>query len=653
MGAFYRASVAEFLTHTSDEILGSLLRSYQHQELRKNQTKAWQIEIEILKDTLADVINQLSAAKTWTLLLEYPIPRRQKRLDGVLLASDVIFCLEFKTLDKAHSLQAQRQVEDYALDLRDFHEASRGRKIVPIVIVPRAQSENAPTETLLGDVVPIRLANSADLASVILSAYAAEHKEGSVSFDASAWDNSSYRPALTIIEAAEALYAGHNVAEIMHSHAGAENLTKTTDRIIEIIREAQRSSKRIICFVTGIPGAGKTLTGLSAVHNAGLRQEGRPAGIFLSGNGPLVKVVTAAISRDRRTVTTFIQNVHVFIETEFNKAEPPTEKIVVFDEAQRAWNAEQNLKKNGLNMPEPETMLSIMDRHQEWAVIVALVGGGQEIHSGEGGLEEWGKTLRDKYPHWEIAVSPNALRKDASTAGHRLFEDRNAAALHIREEPALHLAVNVRSQEAEKLADWVNAVLAGDEHLASGIFPSLQKFPMTITRSLPMCRNWLRLHARGLQRAGLVASSGALRLRADGIELSSGFRQRNRDMYVHWFLKQLPDIRSSSQLEIAASEFECQGLELDWVGMCWGGDFLFDDSRRSWICRTFAGSKWLSARKEIDQRYLLNTYRVLLTRARRGMIIWVPEGDLSDETRLPAGFDATADYLTRCGLPVV
>jgi hypothetical protein len=296
-------------------------------------------------------------------------------------------------------------------------------------------------------------------------------------------------------------------------------------------------------------------------------------------------------------------------------------------------------------------MLSIMDRHQDWAVLVALVGGGQEIHNGEAGLAEWGKTLREKFPKWKVTVSPKVLEHTARNASYRLFADGDSGSLVIQTEPSLHLEVNLRSFRARKFSEWVDAALAGDAAKAAAIVPELRDFPFALTRSLPTARAWLHKHARGQQRAGLVASSGALRLRADGLELSSGFRQGNRDMFVHWFLAHPPDVRSSNQLEVAASEFECQGLELDWIGLCWGGDFSFGAANCGWAYRNFSGSRWGNLKNEIDRQYLLNTYRVLLTRARRGLILWIPQGDVSDETRLPGSFDSTAGFLIRCGLP--
>lgn len=668
MPAYYRAFLDEFLADDSERILGVLATESAKNgftDLKQKQTKAWQKEIEALKAACFSLQNQFTDSATWGILLEYPIPRRQKRIDAVLLASGVIFCFEFKTEDKIYSSHLKRQVEDYALDLRDFHDASRNRPIIPVAVALGAPRVNPISYAAASDLVrPVVLAGASALASQIASVFISESHLPSTPIDPAAWDLSAYRPVPTIIEAAEALFAGHNVREIAHSHAGAINLTLTSEKLIEIISQAQRENTKVACFVTGVPGAGKTLAGLNVVHNAALRQDGRPPSVFLSGNGPLVRIVSAAITRDfkqrtrmdgaKRTVGTFVQNVHSFVRDALDKPDrPPIEHIIVFDEAQRAWDAAHNARKTGSELSEPETVLSIMDRHKDWSVVVALVGGGQEIHTGEAGLGEWGRSLRERFPHWQIAVSPNAISGDTSVAGHRLFTDGNCGLLKVRQEPPLHLEVNLRSFRARRLAEWVDAVLNGNASKAAGIVADLNDFPVTITRSLTTARAWLRERARGLRRCGLVASSGAIRLRAEGLELSSGFRQGNRDLYVQWFLADPSDIRSSNQLEIAASEFECQGLELDWVGLCWGGDFTFSLSANAWDYRRFSGSRWGNIAKETDREFLLNTYRVLLTRAREGMVIWVPTGDSNDQTRLPIHFDETTEYLKQCGLPIL
>lgn len=665
MPAYYRGALSEFLADDPKRILGVLTAASENSgflDLKHRQVKAWQREIELLRTAFSPLLIADQSRAEWAILLEYPIPRRAKRIDAVLLARDVIFCIEFKTEDKKHSRPAEKQAEDYALDLRDFHEQSRGRRIIPLVVATKAPSMGP---TSLPDhwpdaVRPVWRSNGVDLGPMISTAFQAESISGNSCIAAEAWDLSAYWPVPTIIEAAESLFAGHDVREIAHSHAG-DNLTVTSEKIVEIIRRAQRDQLKIACFVTGVPGAGKTLAGLKIVHNPILRQDARPPAVFLSGNGPLVRVVSKAIERDakkhqrtdsaHRTVSTFIQNVHAVVRYAMEKSdEPLVEHVVVFDEAQRAWNSAQNSKKMGHEASEPQIVLSILDRHPDWAVLVALVGGGQEIHDGEAGLAEWGRTLRKGFPHWHVAASPSVLKGDTSIAGHRLFEDANSGSVTVQLEPALHLEVCLRSFRAQRVTEWVEAMLGLNPKRAADIIADIAEFPLVFTRSLATMRAWLREHTRGFRRCGLVASSGATRLRRYGLELSSGFRQGNRDLYVHWFLDHAPDVRSSNQLEVAASEFECQGLELDWIGVCWGGDFVYDSVANNWSYRRFSGRGWGNVKNEIDRNYLLNTYRVLLSRAREGLVIWVPLGDATDPTMPPDWFDPTAEYLRRCGL---
>jgi DUF2075 family protein len=666
MASYYRATLSKFLADDPKRILGELTAASSaggFLDLKHRQTKAWQRELVVLEAVARSLISASESTASWNLFLEYPIPRRQKRIDAVMLAGSLIFCLEFKTEDKDVTKQTQRQVEDYALDLRDFHEASRGRRIVPVAVAFAGESSTSElrVESTVDLVRPVVATTAGDLAEQLLIAFRTESDPSDSPIDASAWDESPYRPVPTIVEAAEALYAGHNVREIAHSHAGAINLTQTSEKLVELIQEAQRNRTKIACFVTGVPGAGKTLAGLNVVHSSELRQDGRPAPVLLSGNYPLVKIVTAAIARDARrrkkengaarTTGTLVQNANAFFREALEKPDrPPAENVVVFDEAQRAWDAEKNEKKNGQSISQPDSMLSIMDRHTDWAVLVALIGGGQEIHSGEAGLAAWGQALRSKYPHWQIAAPPEALDGDVSLSGQRLFPETSVVPGTLRRESALHLNVCLRSYRAKRVAEWVEAVLRRDADAASGVMPDLTGFPLVFTRSLESARAWLRSQTRGLRRSGLVASSSAVRLRAHGIELSSGFRQENRDMYVNWFLAETSDVRASNQLEVAASEFECQGLELDWVGVCWGGDVTIGPENGGWAFRNFSGSKWGVVKNERDRRYLLNTYRVLLTRAREGMVVWIPIGDPRDSTRPTEPMDATAAHLRQCGL---
>ena len=665
MTAYFSSTVADFLHTSSNAVLGTLARGIRVDGFESNlstQTAAWEEQIAILTDQCRVLMDEVPSSADWGLLLEYQIRRRQKRIDTVLLAPEAIFALEFKVGSEAPDRAALMQLEDYCLDLRDFHQESAGHVIVPILIptlmlATRANERLGVNIDLIQAVVAT---TPKQLASTVIAAYASLPPGNHADIDWQVWDRSAYHPVPTIIEAAEHLFAENDVSEIAHAHADIHNLELTTKSVITAVQDAQSQHKKIICFVTGVPGSGKTLTGLSAVHSSELRIGGQPAGVFLSGNGPLVKIVSAALVKDartrvkteeaKRTVSAFIQNVHTFIKAYQNHdpSDLPYEHVVVFDEAQRAWDRAKSMKKFGRNESEPETMFRIMDRHRDWAVIVALVGGGQEIYDGEAGLSEWGKALSQRFPHWEIRVSEEALLGGPSVAGSALFPEGPPDDLTIRTQHDLHLSVSVRSFKAESSNLWVNGVLDGRADAAREVASQIADFPILLTRSLTELRETLARVTRGSRRNGLVASSGALRLRAHGIEVSGGFCRGYG--YAHWFLSPREDYRSSYQLEVAATEFECQGLELDWVGLCWGDDLIRSASGDSWDCRRLRGRKWNSIKVPRNRSYLLNRYRVLLTRAREGVVIWVPEGDSSDPTRDPARLDATADYLLRCGV---
>jgi hypothetical protein len=628
------------------------------------QVEVWDKELVLLEGLCRALAAEAPSSRGWALLLEYPIPRRKKYPDAIILAEELIFVLEFKFGMTAFDAVSKWQVEDYALDLRDFHLQSRNRSIIPILIATDVPSEKVPGFVLKSEgasVWPVNCLTPRELAGFLASAYWLAHVPDRVPIDPPAWDNSPYRPSLSIIEAAKELFAGHSVREINHAYAG--NLSRTTTALIEAIHTARSTGKRIICFVTGVPGAGKTLTGLSAIHSPELQTEKTALGVFLSGNGPLVAIVREALIRDavaqqgrtkresERKVHTFIQNVHDFIgEYGFSQtSSPPPEHVVVFDEAQRAWSAAQVKKKRDTNQSEPQMMLGIMERCPAWCVIIALVGGGQEIHTGEAGLEEWGRSLSQTNKEWQVLASREALFGGPSLATHRLFDEAVPQRCCVHETPSLHLDVSVRSLRAQRIAEWVNCVLRGDAKTARQLLSDCGGFPIVLTRDLEQARQWLRDRSRLERRCGLVVSSGSIRHRAYGIEVSSGFRHGYA--FEEWFLGGADDIRSSYQLEVAATEFECQGLELDWVAVCWGDDLCYNPPVSSWRYRQFRGNRWHAVHKDESQRYLLNKYRVLLTRARQGMVLWVPPGDRLDRTRDPNPLDATAAFLQAAGIP--
>ena len=687
MPAYYRATLKEWINTPANSILGEI----EHQASLQgfvtsftSQTQAWVFQIELLKEAASTWLQTRPDRASWALLIEYPIPRRQRRIDVVLLAAGAIFCIEFKTdlhTKRKNQLQPKRdallrggmrQVEDYALDLRDFHSASRIAPIFPILALPHAENNDEVLEIQR----PAHVATTVKLNQLGLVQYVEQVAQclGDTEpvIDAEAWDNASYHPVPTIIEAAEVLYGDHDVREIAHSAAGPANLAATSERLLELVNRAKMNHEKIVCFVTGIPGAGKTLAGLNLAHSPELRAAGLPPSVFLTGNGTLVKVVAEALARDktkaggianaRRTVTTFIQNVHSYIRFALRSNGAQPEKVVVFDEAQRAWNVDQIVKKfsalRGRSFDvldqqydvfsEAQQMLLVMDRHPDWAVLVALIGGGQEINDGESGLEEWGLALQHSATNWKIAASPVILPGGDGIAGQHLFPAAIPETLEVMSELSLHLNVCIRSLRADSLSQWVDAILKGDGAHARDLIPTCADYPITLTRCLATARQWLRENCRGERRCGLLASAGALRLRAEGIEVTQSFRA-NKKQYENWFLSPIDDIRSSNQLEIAATQYECQGLEIDWAGLCWGEDLLRLPSDE-WCYTINKGGSRNAVRDEDKKRYLLNCYRVLLTRARSGMVLFIPKTEIDDKTRPGALYDATANFLINCGV---
>lgn len=646
---YYSRSVADFVSDDPNSVLGVLTTAAAARgfEVDNKQIRAWREEIDVLRHTLG-ALPELARGQ---IILEYPIPRRAKRPDAVVVCGDTVAVLEFKVGEKAAAAAARQQVEDYCLDLRDFHSASAGLRLIPI-LVPTESSEipDDPPESL-GGVASVRVTGAAGLRRTLAGCFRGADCESGV--PAAEWPKGTYHPTPTIIEAACHLYANMDVREISRSHAGSNNLQRTTLAVLAAISEARAHGSKTICFITGVPGAGKTLAGLNIVHNARLHTDG-DLGVLLSGNGPLVKVLREALARDearrtgksldeaRRTSATFVQGVHAFLDEYSEKSTAPLDRVVIFDEAQRAWNAEHAFRKFKRRSSEPALMLEIMNRHHGWAVIVGLIGGGQEINTGEAGLSEWGRVLEQRYLNWTVLVSNELLQGDHSTAGDTLFP-LVPPGLDVITDPALHLRVCLRSYRAEKLSEWVALVLAGRADAARRVAEeSLAEYPLFLTRRLQDARRWLRAQRRGTRRSGLLASSGARRLRPYGIDVTAAIDVKK------WFLAPASDIRSSSFLEIAATEFAVQGLELDWAGLCWGADLRRGPN--DWTFHQFRGSSWINVGQEDRKKYMLNKYRVLLTRAREGLVIWVPRGSKGDYTRNPEFYDGNARYLRDCGV---
>ena len=649
--AYYNATVCEFLKDDPERILG-VLTSQHHHALEEQQRWAWLQQISILRTALCH-------QSDGRIFLEFYIPRMGKRADAVLALGNVILVVEFKIGARDHLSSAFNQVEDYALDLKNFHEGSHTVPIVPVLVSTDAKSSPNSNVRFAEDLVASPVgSNTAELGGLI--AYTSQ-ATAYPTIDVAVRMATGYKPTPTIVEAAQVLYRTHSVADISRSDAGAKNLSELSAAVSRVIDEARQNRTKAICFVTGVPGSGKTLAGLNIATRRSDEHHDEHA-VFLSGNGPLVDVLREALARDRaeregvskkaaeRQVRSFIQNIHHFRDHYVANGDIPIEKVVVFDEAQRAWTRQQAAsfmkRKRGqpdFNMSEPEFLISVMDRHQDWCAVVCLVGGGQEINTGEAGMSEWMSALEARFPTWQVYVSPRiSLPEYGSNRKRRAF----LASPRVRSDEQLHLGVSIRSFRAETLSVLVGHILNNEPEAGKAAFESIQPgYPVYLTRDLSTAGAWLRGRARGTERFGFVASSGAQRLRPEGIHIKSAIEP------VNWFLNDTADIRSSYYLEDVASEFAIQGLELDWVGVCWDGDFYHD--RSQWIHQAFKGTKWQSVNDKSRRVYLKNAYRVLLTRARQGMVIFVPKGDASDHTRPPLLYDGTFDYLRSCGIPVL
>lgn len=673
---YYSNTIAEFTSKNTDTILGELSRENEF-SLEQTQRESWIFEITVLQDILKPYANNGSV------YFEYCIPRLGRRIDTIALIDGIIFILEFKVGAENYLSSDIEQVWDYALDLKNFHEQSHNLSIVPILV-----ATNAPDvfgyvfENYQDNVFKPLICNKKGLPIIISQALQYATK---ANIDNYMWSISRYAPTPTIIEAAMSLYQLHSVKDITRNDASAENLSRTSQYVMDLIEDAAKDKFKAICFVTGVPGAGKTLVGLNIATEQSGKENGTPA-VYLSGNGPLVKVLCEALTRDKikrdrangirstkketeSQIRAFIQNVHHYrdaclegtkIENDkivpdwdyfktavnLHKSYAPIDHVAIFDEAQRAWTKEQTSrfmaqKKNRPNFPysEPEYLISCLDRHDDWAVIVCLVGGGQEINTGEAGISEWIEALNRTYKHWHIHISDKLTDTEyVNGKALELLKEHS----HVTIEPYLHLSVSMRSFRAEKLSAFIHALLELETVEAAEIYKELSQYPIVLTRDINKAKMWLKQNARGSERYGMVVSSQAYRLKPLAIDV------RVQPDTVAWFLNDREDIRSSYYLEDVATEFDVQGLELDWTCVVWDGDLRY--SKNGWQTYSFVGNKWQNINKQERKQYLVNAYRVLLTRARQGMVIVVPEGNNEDHTRKSEYYDNTYNYLKGIGI---
>jgi hypothetical protein len=652
--AYYSDLIERFALSDPAAVLGQLAENSDF-AIEGTQRDAWLEQIKVLRNVLESFAGQ---GKVY---FEYSIPRLGKRIDVLVILKHVIFVIEFKVGESEFKKSAIDQVYDYALDLKNFHETSHFEFIAPVLVATRAREcTSLIKHSCEDDRLLEPICSTVDALGEVLEQVLAFCSGKPI--ESHIWEHGRYSPTPTIIEAALALYGGHLVEDISRNDASAINLSRTSGIVSKIIQDARQEKYKAICFVTGVPGAGKTLVGLN-IATTHMDPESELHSVFLSGNGPLVSILCEALARDkvargknaggkvlkgraRTEVKSFVQNVHHFRDECLSDTQPPHEHVVLFDEAQRAWNLKQTAsfmdRKKGVadfGRSEPEFLISCMDRHPDWAVIVCLVGGGQEINTGEAGIKEWVQAVLREFPAWKIHIS-SRLNEAEYGAGAVLESVRDRPGVTISDE--LHLSVSMRSFRAERVSALVKQVLDLDEESARRTLSEIgERYPIVITQDIQRAKAWLKKRARGSERFGIVASSQAQRLKPFAIDVKSPMDP------IHWFLDGKDDVRSSYYLEDVATEFHVQGLELDWVCLAWDADFRY--SSTGWVHRTFSGSKWNNINAPERQEFLKNAYRVLLTRARQGMVIFVPQGDDSDPTRRGALYDPTYEYLERLG----
>ena len=701
----YNSSFKEFLTTEDNSIFGTLCDRY-HGEALTTTLEAWKSEISIMKDVVSEF-----ADKDGRIIFEYDIPRLGKRLDVVLLLKGIIFCIEFK-VGETRILEANvDQVLDYALDLKNFHKFSEDKIIVPILVATNYRNSSTTIQMSVYDdkIVNPLVTGKAGISYLISEVLQRFPNEIPVNPN---WIISPYAPTPTIIEAAKSLYENHTVEDITRHEADDVSTDRTIAYILDVIQNSKSKQEKSICFVTGVPGAGKTLVGLDVAVKQTYQGQDSPIeeeqAVYLSGNGPLVAVLTEALAQDnlkkckekgekkkitdsRREVSKSIQIIHRYRDNMLAKIKNPVENgvleidpakavklekagfgevehVAIFDEAQRSWTHKRladYLKRGGTygnklkvpNFPLSEAAFLIwsLDQREDWATIVCLVGGGQEINTGEAGISEWIKALNEQFPHWNVYISPKLTDKEyAEGRVNELLKDNSK----VTYSEDLHLAVSLRSYRAEKLSAFIHALLSFDKN-ASAIYDEIKgKYPIVLTRDMDKARKWLHDKVRGTERTGVLVTKESARFKPLSIHvLPSGDENA-----VHWFLDDKADVRSSNYLEDAATEIQVQGLELDYTCLLWDADMRYENG--NWHFYKFNGqTKWTeqianTESKQELQKYMLNAYRVLLTRARSGMVICVPTGNPNktlsgfweDSTRLPEFYDGTYQYLKSLGI---
>lgn len=657
--SYYNDSIKNFLKLSHDEILIRIVKKAP-QDLNQYQIDAWTEQIKILKEKLKGLEGHIH--------FEYSIPRINRRLDNILIIKNIIFVLEFKTGRSEKNSSCLNQAWDYALDLKYFHSETHDKKIVPIAVTEKKINKKTNLK-FHNDLTSSPINVTYESLGLKISEILLDHSNNR-HIDIKSWNNSTYSPTPTIIEAAKYIYREHEVDSITRKDAQEESFLATLKSIKKIIKKSKKEKSKSICLVTGVPGAGKTLIGLDLAFS---ELEKGVKSVYASGNRPLVDILRTSLVNDtfqkehelnkklrksdiEKKLDPKIQYIHKFKYQYMKEEIAPNEHVVIFDEAQRAWDANKmieflnkkkkyslQIKEDLKDKSEPEILIEIMDRHKDWCCVVCLIGGGQEIYDGEAGLDGWLEVFKQKFGNWKIYLSTEIMNnREYSWKGeinHLIEHNKN-----LKIQNHLHLGISQRSFREENLSKYVSYLLQNKLEDAKEVNKQLSlKYKICITRDLEKARAWLRQNRRGSERMGLLATSKAKRLKPYGIVLYTRGIE-----YKCWYLNADDDIRSSNFLEIPATEFESQGLEIDWACVCWDADLRRE--KNDWSENILIGSKWKKPKKDLDRIYLKNAYRVILTRARQGLVIFVPKGDKLDSTRSPDYYDKIYNTLIETGI---
>ena len=558
-------SISDFINTSKSKWL-NLLKSHVTEVMSDipgdSQVRAWDDCYNVLQNEF----RKMDFHDKTYFIFEYPLHReRGRRPDVLLLTGETLYVLEFKQ----HNLPDQAQVDQayaYARDLAHYHLATHMLTVEVLLILTGATNYERKSENVL------------ILSSDKLSTFFSSKLNQPFCQNSTDWCKSSYEPLPSILTAEKLFFESEKLPQI--KRALSAEIPTTLAAIHNIIDNKNQVSTHNLILITGVPGAGKTLVGLNYVHS-----EKNKKASFLSGNGPLVNVLQATLKGK-----SLVQGLLGFKKTYSDLSQKPREDVIVFDEAQRAWGH----KRMRGNFSEPEVLIRIAETKENFTII-ALIGEGQEIHVGE----EDGLVL------WEKAVNTIAT-KNWNIYGPEKLAPVFSKNYHVTDN--LDLTVSLRTHTAENLQFFVNSIFLNNLKSAKSALVSLYKegYQLYLTRDLEQAKSYVqrRYHNEEDKSFGLISSSKGEYLKRKN-NLRKGFSNE-----VNYFVKQ-----SCKDLQECATEFACQGLELDFPIVCWDDDLIHN---QQWY---FNDPK---SQAENPLQLRLNTYRVLLTRGRDGMFIYIP-----------------------------